>query len=274
MAWTDWKRPQLVTLLGDGLTSPWNDFDTFNGDELSGGAVTDLSEVYWFCNDDSRFFSSTAYAQDFGFDDQGIGVNDRIDGIEVETIVESSNGSRPNGLRSLTITKAGLLEQSENKADRVLSGAEVTKVWGADDDPWGVSGLTKAVVEAATWGVFWRTESATTAGNRARMKSMRMRLNVIPDGLLTQMTFTGLIAGSEVRVYSGDVGDPASATPVAGVESSGTSFSFTQPGAGTTGYVNIMSLTHEFITIPLTFTSENQSIPIQQIADPQYGNPA
>ena len=208
MPTTAWRRPASVALIGDGLTAQWNQFDSgVSGDELS-DSPAGYDEVYWFSNSSNTQFSSTAYASDFGFSADGIGPDDRIDGIELETITQSSNGSRDIGFRVLALTKLGSIEQSENKADRVLDGATVTRTYGAADDTWGVAGLTDAIVEATAWGVLWRTEADTTSGREARVTSMRMRIHYTVDGLLTQITFTGLENGGKVIIYDDDSADP------------------------------------------------------------------
>lgn len=226
MAWTAWRRPGFVGAFGDGSQSPWNQFDGAfppdtgaTGDNLS-DTPSGSSEVYWFCNSQATQFSPTARASQFGFAAEGIGNNDSIDGIEVETITQSSNGSRPNGLRVLAISKTGLIEDSQNKATRVLSGSEVTAVYGGEFDPWGVEGLAKLIVESNDFSVFWRTEAGTTSGNRARMKSLRMRLNVITDGLLTPVRATAIdlagqpIAGAVVHLEAMAGGALAAGTVV------------------------------------------------------------
>lgn len=82
---------------------------------------------------------------------------------------------------------------------------------------------------------------------------------------------TGLQAGSEIRAYVGT--NPSTAVELSGIESSGTSFTFNQSQAGNAGYIQIFSLSYLPITLPITYSAENISIPIQQSIDRQYLNP-
>lgn len=84
--------------------------------------------------------------------------------------------------------------------------------------------------------------------------------------------FTGLQTGSEVRVYRGT--DPATSIEIGGVESSGTSFEFTQGFSGQTGYYVIHALGFISIYQPITFSSALAEIPVVQTKDRQYDNPA
>ena len=85
------------------------------------------------------------------------------------------------------------------------------------------------------------------------------------------LEFTGLQTGSEVRCYTGT--DPATAVEIGGVESSGTSFSFSHTSGGVAGVVSIVSLGYVNITIPITYANANQSIPVSQQIDRQFDNP-
>ncbi len=82
------------------------------------------------------------------------------------------------------------------------------------------------------------------------------------------VTLTGLKTDSEVRAYVGT--DPATATELAGTESSTTSFNFSQSVAGSAGYIQIFHVNYQPVIINLTYSSSDQSIPIQQIPDRQY----
>ena len=85
------------------------------------------------------------------------------------------------------------------------------------------------------------------------------------------LTFTGLTAGTEVRVYSGT--DPSTSVEIGGVESSGTSFTMTHSAGGVSGYAQFISDGHVPINLPLTFSSSDISIPIQQRVDRNFNNP-
>lgn len=84
------------------------------------------------------------------------------------------------------------------------------------------------------------------------------------------LTFTGLVSGSEVRVYAGT--DPATSIELAGIESSSSTFSMTHNNAGQEGYVVIFATGLQTVRIPLTFSSAPASIPIQQAVDRVFEN--
>ena len=84
----------------------------------------------------------------------------------------------------------------------------------------------------------------------------------------SNVTLSGLKADSEVRAYLGT--DPATATEIAGVESSGTSFTFSQSVAGQAGYIQIFHVDYQPVLLTLTYSGSDQTIPIQQITDRQY----
>jgi hypothetical protein len=86
------------------------------------------------------------------------------------------------------------------------------------------------------------------------------------------VTFTGLVAGTEIHAYVGT--DPATAVEVAGIESSGTSFTFSQSNAGSAGYVTIIKPGKRWLKIPITYSDSDVSIPIFQVEDRGYNNPA
>lgn len=85
------------------------------------------------------------------------------------------------------------------------------------------------------------------------------------------VTLTGLLAGSEVRAFLGT--NPSTATQISGIESSGTSFSFSHSVGGQGGYIVVFALNRQPVTIPLTYVASDVSIPIQQVIDRVYVNP-
>ncbi len=85
------------------------------------------------------------------------------------------------------------------------------------------------------------------------------------------LTFSGLKAGSEVRVYLGT--DPATATELGGTESSGTSLTISQSSGGQQGFYTIHALNYNSIYQPITFSGADQTIPIVQTLDRTYANP-
>lgn len=84
------------------------------------------------------------------------------------------------------------------------------------------------------------------------------------------VTITGLVSGTEVRAYVGT--DPATSTALDGIESSGTSFTFSQSQAGNDGYINIHKAGYKSIYLPITYTAAAVSIPVQQEIDRWYRN--
>ena len=84
------------------------------------------------------------------------------------------------------------------------------------------------------------------------------------------ITLTGLKSNSEIRAFLGT--NPATAIEIAGVENSGTSFTFDQTYAGQDGYIVILALEYQVLKIPITYQAQDVSIPIQQQVDRQYEN--
>lgn len=269
---TSWRKPSTVEAYGDGSTSSWNQFDGgIAGDELS-DSPAGFSELYWFSSSSSTQFSSTAYAHGFNFSADSIGANDKISGIEIETVMQSSNGSRKVGLRTLAVTLTGSLEDGRNAADRVLDGAEVTDTYGGSTDLLGAA-LTKAAVEAAGFGVFWRTESDTTTGRRARMKSLRARIHYITDGLLTQLSLTGVETGSDVVIIDETVtanGDGSNVLQTySNVTDSTVSYTYSNPPSSV-GVAVYKAGKKPFYVRGLSLDSNGASIPVSQVDDPAY----
>lgn len=86
------------------------------------------------------------------------------------------------------------------------------------------------------------------------------------------LSFTNLVTGSEVRVYSGT--DPATSVEIGGVESTaGSTFSITHDNAGQNGYIAIFAMGYQPIYLPYTFKAVDDSILIQQVVDRNYVNP-
>jgi hypothetical protein len=94
---------------------------------------------------------------------------------------------------------------------------------------------------------------------------------IIVNTPAVNLTFDGLKSGSEVRVYLGT--DPATATEIGGVESSGTSFTFSQSYNGQSGYYTIVALGYVPIYQPYTFVDTAQTITVVQAVDRTYANP-
>jgi hypothetical protein len=82
------------------------------------------------------------------------------------------------------------------------------------------------------------------------------------------VTLAGLKAGSEIRAYVGT--DPATSTEIGGIETSTTSFVFSQSVAGQTGYIQIFHVEYQPVFLSLTYSGSDTEYPIQQIIDRQY----
>ncbi len=82
------------------------------------------------------------------------------------------------------------------------------------------------------------------------------------------LELTSLVAGSEVRCYTGSPG--ASAVEIGGTESSGTSFNFTHSSGGVAGFIQIIATGYQAYYLPLTYTATDVSIPISQFIDRNY----
>ena len=82
------------------------------------------------------------------------------------------------------------------------------------------------------------------------------------------VTLEGIIDGSEVDAYLGT--DPATATLIANNESTSGDYTFPQSYAGSDGYIVVFALGYLPITIPITYSGADKSIPVQQVVDRQY----
>lgn len=95
--------------------------------------------------------------------------------------------------------------------------------------------------------------------------------NLYPLSVNT-LSFTGLVAGSEVRCYEGS--DPTTSVEIGGTEATGGStFSFTHSSGGQDGYIMIIAMGYQPIYLPYTFKSVDESILIQPVIDRNYNNP-
>jgi hypothetical protein len=144
-----------------------------------------------------------------------------------------------------------------------LNAANLVAV-GAIDPAVGVRLRIRATTTVANTGnalTHIRVDTVTTATDQRT----QYPLPGIP------LTITGLVAGSEVRAYTGI--DPLTAVEIGGVENSGTSFSFEHRNAGEAGYVVVIALGYQNLLVPLTYAAAAQSLSVQQIIDRQYNNP-
>jgi hypothetical protein len=87
------------------------------------------------------------------------------------------------------------------------------------------------------------------------------------DQVEATLSFTGLIPGSEIRIFRN-----SDSAELAGVESSGSTFSYTyiHEGIDVGVTVNIIKPGYVYQSIPLTLTASSNSLPIQQRVDYSY----
>jgi hypothetical protein len=93
-----------------------------------------------------------------------------------------------------------------------------------------------------------------------------------PHPATTTLTFDGVPAGTEIRIYD-QLG--ASAVELAGVESSAAnpSLTVTYTGPGQVVWVTVASLTRKLQQFQLTVPAEDTTVPMQMSLDPWYSNP-
>lgn len=85
------------------------------------------------------------------------------------------------------------------------------------------------------------------------------------------LTLTGLVAGSEVRAYTGT--DPATAVELTATESSGTTFPINHTGGDVAGFIVVRKSDYKFLKINVSYESASSSLPVSQQPDPWYANP-
>lgn len=122
---------------------------------------------------------------------------------------------------------------------------------------------------------------ASTSNPNQEFSSVRIYMNTTAAAQQANLypldtvpvTLTNLVPGSEVRAYVGE--DPATAVEIAGVESSGTSFSFNHSVAGQVGYIRVFALDYQPVVYnPYTYSINPAELLVQQVFDRNYANPA
>jgi hypothetical protein len=123
-----------------------------------------------------------------------------------------------------------------------------------------------------------KLEVKTTTTNSTAITSMYVLTNSSAAAQDNQypldvnnLTLTGLVPGTEVNAYSG--ANPSTATLIASVESSTTSFSFQHEFSSQVGYITLIKPGYIFLKIPLTYINSEVSIPVFQNIDRTYINP-
>jgi hypothetical protein len=133
------------------------------------------------------------------------------------------------------------------------------------------SGNTKDVYVAATTGTV--TINIVNGGSTPTFTSAGA--TVVVNNSVT-LTLTGIVNGSEVRIYSRD-GSGNNNVELSGVESvTGNQHQYTYSYvAGTAVNIVVFNTSYQYYTVTnYTLGATNATLPIQQIADRQYLNPA
>ena len=129
---------------------------------------------------------------------------------------------------------------------------------------YGASGTLNAAIYNSSGGVV--TLNVSGGGSSPSfLNSPGSTTNVVSAA---NVLISGLKADSEVRAYVGT--NPATAVEIAGVESSGTSFTFSQSVGGQVGYIQIFHVEYQPVFLNITYSGADQEIPVQQIVDRQY----
>lgn len=162
-----------------------------------------------------------------------------------------------------------LITNSDFTGDATKHGIELTTpgtytLNGLQFSGFGATGTTSAAIYNNSGGAV--TLNISGGGSTPTIRNGTGATTTVVAS--ANLSFTGLKADSEVRAYVGT--DPATATEIGGIENSGTSFSFSQSQAGNDGYVHIIHVEYQPIFLPLTYSSQDVSIPIQQVVDRQY----
>jgi hypothetical protein len=84
---------------------------------------------------------------------------------------------------------------------------------------------------------------------------------------VASVEITWLVSGSEVNAFTGT---PWSATNIWITNSSWTSFTFSQSVSWVSWFITIHKEWYVFLSIPITYSWSNVSIPVQQVVDPVF----
>lgn len=256
-----------LTVVGANVTlRPVTTFDSMTFSEcltLVTSGCTITNSAFSRTVADSLTVSSTTDISNCSFDTSTIAAGSGLTTLTLTTGVPISDctftGSASSG-HAIIITQPGTYAFS----NLTFTGYGGTPGDNLDDD----SGSTSAAVYNNSGGAVIIQSSG---GNQP---SVRNSLNSTTDVQTSaDVIITGLIAGSEVRAYTGSISNPLSAVEIGGTESSGTSFTFTQSSSGVAGYIQIFNVNYQPIILELTYSGTNQEIPVQQSTDRQYENP-
>lgn len=215
----------------------FNDMGTF--DFLSNSTITDT--IFRRCSTithGSATFSS----------------NSILSNIATSAIISSN----PSVIQNCTFTSAG----TNHGLEITVPGTYTLS--GNIFNGYGSTGTTNAAVYNNSGGLV--TLNISGGGSVVTYRNGTGATTVVNAS--ANVTLTGLQSDSEVRAYLGT--NPATATELAGTESSGTTFNFAQNIGGQAGYIQIFHIEYQPVFLELTYSSSDVSIPIQQIKDRQY----
>jgi hypothetical protein len=167
----------------------------------------------------------------------------------------------PGTIQNCTFTSAGTGHALE------LTTAGTYSFSGNKFVGYGTAGTTNAAIYNNSGGAI--TLNISGGGDSPTVRNGAGASTTIVAS--ANLSFDGLQAGSEVRVYLGT--DPATATEIGGTESSGTLFTVSQSYGGQQGFYTVHALTYNSLYQPITFSGADQTIPIVQSRDRTYFNP-
>ena len=137
-------------------------------------------------------------------------------------------------------------------------GTALNWITGIDASLWfklKLSITTTTTNATAITSVYLVTTSTTTA------QDYQYPLDV------ANVEITWLVAWTEVNAFTGT---PWSATNIWNTNSSWTSFTFSQSVSWVSWFITIHKEWYIFLSIPITYSSSNVSIPVQQVSDPVF----
>jgi hypothetical protein len=190
----------------------------------------------------------------------GINIGDTV--FDVTTPANMTLGTKVASITSATVFVTD--------TNTVTTATAQVLAFSAIHSETGIAAATGLSLQIkAVCGVAATTNRLTTIAIPTKTDSIYQQAQY-PLEVVT-LTLTGLQAGSTVYAFQGT--DPTTAITLGSTDNSGTSFAFTHSSGGQSGYIQILALGYQDITLPITYSSSDQSIPIQQQKDRQYYNP-
>lgn len=206
-------------------------------------------------------------------------------GLYMPTIGQTAEFTHPHFIKGHTSFQNSALVMAGGTVGNYRFRYQIDK--GSGFGAWSASDQTAAqlgtLLNAETGinpaiGFRLKLEVKTTTTNTTAITSMYVLTNstaVAQDNQypldVSNVTITGLVAGTEVNAYSGS--DPNSVSLIANVESSSSSFSFSHEFSSQVGYITLIKPGYIFLKIPLTYVNSDVSIPVFQNIDRTYINP-